>query len=459
MSRCYLLVALLAVGCIGGCFAPGATFTRVACDRIGSGGQLDAMAFTAEVETQGLAGTQLLYRVRVLDRNGKPIKSINHRYEDQSSNVAASKSLMVLESPWEFSGVRIAIPAAELEVKPDDMPAYAEFGLYVPEGECLARKIERLPLAMPQDFPEYSALAQAGGQAPPDASSESPAPDADYPQGAGETEYADNTSPYEDSSDASDMYDESVADSGEQSYEPIERTWQEPDQPGEQSQREPERDTTVSRSPWENAADKETSELTRYEETTPPPPPAQTTVRTGEQPNYEADSAERTMRAHVYRIQPGDTLESIAIAHYGDAAMWKEILKANPDLDARHLRADWPIVLPARVSSQPPAQQPREERAGLNPPVEPQPKTEEASPGPRQIPPTYTVQSGDTLTGIAKRVLGDKNRWRDILRLNRDQLTATNWLRVGMVLRMPVDEPDKHDGAGSRGGSGSASGR
>jgi nucleoid-associated protein YgaU len=48
---------------------------------------------------------------------------------------------------------------------------------------------------------------------------------------------------------------------------------------------------------------------------------------------------------------------------------------------------------------------------------------------------TYTVKRGDTLSGIAGKVLGNAGRWHDIANLNgiRDPRT----LRVGQVLRLP----------------------
>ena len=37
-------------------------------------------------------------------------------------------------------------------------------------------------------------------------------------------------------------------------------------------------------------------------------------------------------------------------------------------------------------------------------------------------PKTYTVDSGDNLSAIAKQELGDANRWREIYELNKDTL-------------------------------------
>ncbi len=53
--------------------------------------------------------------------------------------------------------------------------------------------------------------------------------------------------------------------------------------------------------------------------------------------------------------------------------------------------------------------------------------------------PTVTVKRGDTLSRIARRELGSATRWREIFKANRDMLEAPDKLRVGMVLRLPVD--------------------
>jgi nucleoid-associated protein YgaU len=50
---------------------------------------------------------------------------------------------------------------------------------------------------------------------------------------------------------------------------------------------------------------------------------------------------------------------------------------------------------------------------------------------------TYTVQAGDTLSGIAKKHLGDGNAYMKIFEANRDTLTDPDKIRPGQVLRMP----------------------
>ena len=50
---------------------------------------------------------------------------------------------------------------------------------------------------------------------------------------------------------------------------------------------------------------------------------------------------------------------------------------------------------------------------------------------------TYTVQSGDTLSGIAKRVLGNANDYMEIFNANRDQLSDPDTIKPGQVLKIP----------------------
>ncbi|HEY9765526.1 MAG TPA: LysM peptidoglycan-binding domain-containing protein, partial [Chroococcales cyanobacterium] len=51
---------------------------------------------------------------------------------------------------------------------------------------------------------------------------------------------------------------------------------------------------------------------------------------------------------------------------------------------------------------------------------------------------SYTVQKGDTLSAIAKKTLGDGNRWREIYELNKATIKDPNVIYPGMVLRLPT---------------------
>ena len=49
----------------------------------------------------------------------------------------------------------------------------------------------------------------------------------------------------------------------------------------------------------------------------------------------------------------------------------------------------------------------------------------------------YTVQSGDSLSKIAKRFYGDSNAYNKIFEANRDQLSDPNKIQPGQQLRLP----------------------
>ena len=50
---------------------------------------------------------------------------------------------------------------------------------------------------------------------------------------------------------------------------------------------------------------------------------------------------------------------------------------------------------------------------------------------------TYTVKAGDTLSKIAKDMLGDASAYMDIFNANKDQLSDPNQIKPGQVLKIP----------------------
>lgn len=56
---------------------------------------------------------------------------------------------------------------------------------------------------------------------------------------------------------------------------------------------------------------------------------------------------------------------------------------------------------------------------------------------------THTVAKGDTLSGIAKQVYGDANKWRLIFEANRGTLDDPDRIYPGQVLTIP-DAPQVH---------------
>lgn len=58
----------------------------------------------------------------------------------------------------------------------------------------------------------------------------------------------------------------------------------------------------------------------------------------------------------------------------------------------------------------------------------------------------YVVQKGDSLSRIAKNILGSSNSWRVIYEANRDKISRPNVIRPGMVLTIPGGSAPNEDG-------------
>jgi LysM repeat protein len=66
------------------------------------------------------------------------------------------------------------------------------------------------------------------------------------------------------------------------------------------------------------------------------------------------------------------------------------------------------------------------------------PETPTPSPPPApDIPRTYKVRRGDTLSSIADDVYGDSNKWREIYNANRTRLRSSDGIRIGQILVIP----------------------
>jgi nucleoid-associated protein YgaU len=56
---------------------------------------------------------------------------------------------------------------------------------------------------------------------------------------------------------------------------------------------------------------------------------------------------------------------------------------------------------------------------------------------------TYTVNTGDTLSKIAKEFYGSANRWHEIYDANRDQISNPDLIKPGQVLKIPTGAKSK----------------
>jgi len=138
----------------------------------------------------------------------------------------------------------------------------------------------------------------------------------------------------------------------------------------------------------------------------------------------------------TYAIQAGDTLIHIARDEYGDDNLWKAIKAANPGLDETRLKIGQKIKIPSKAEAQ------RLAGAAAKPmPSVTRPETPTGTTQPPTGRATYVVGRGDSLIKIARNVLKDDTRWKEIYDLNRDKLESPDELRIGMELKLPPLKP------------------
>lgn len=125
----------------------------------------------------------------------------------------------------------------------------------------------------------------------------------------------------------------------------------------------------------------------------------------------------------THRVVSGDDLWSLAETYYDDGAQWRQLVQANPTLQADPM-APLSVGQELRV---------------------PQPVR------------LVTVQAGDTLSKLARTHLGDPSRWPEIHSLNAGQVKDPDLIRVGWVLKVPRAAQDAAE-RGSAGGPGRTAG-
>lgn len=130
--------------------------------------------------------------------------------------------------------------------------------------------------------------------------------------------------------------------------------------------------------------------------------------------------------ARLYVVQSGDSMSSIALAHYGSAGKWIDIAQANPRVDPNRLSVGQELRLPDLQD-------------------DPAPATPADTPADRDniaAGTLYTVKSGDSLSRIAKQFYNSSAKWELIYQANRDTIGSDPaGIKPGMELRIPP--PDR----------------
>jgi LysM repeat protein len=143
----------------------------------------------------------------------------------------------------------------------------------------------------------------------------------------------------------------------------------------------------------------------------------------------------------TYVVKPGDTLSRIASTLLPGKGGLKAILDANKDVlpDPHRLKPSMTLKIPAAipvVADKTDKTDKTDPRGAL--------KAESTLADSKK---EYTVQGGDTLERIARKLFNDGRKWREIYEWNRDQLSDPSRLREGQVLRIKQLADKPHSGA------------
>ncbi len=134
-----------------------------------------------------------------------------------------------------------------------------------------------------------------------------------------------------------------------------------------------------------------------------------------------------TVQGEEYVIQPGDTLETIAEAKYGSRTFAGFLGRSNPSVRPTALRVGKTLILPPK-----PERKTGDAVADLTPSA-----GGEAPVAVVNSQKVYTVQPGDTLSGISTKVYNTVRHVDRIFEANRDRIADPSTLYVGTKLVMP----------------------
>ena len=138
-------------------------------------------------------------------------------------------------------------------------------------------------------------------------------------------------------------------------------------------------------------------------------------------------------------VRGGESLFAICKEYYGDTALVQALAQFNKMNDPGQVRAGRRLLIPTAESlggksRAAPSQAAPSKSSALRPTAVAS-NTKSGDQGKRAAK-TYTVKHGDSLSAIAQRMLGDREKWRDLHRINRKVIDDPDNIRAGTVLKL-----------------------
>jgi len=155
--------------------------------------------------------------------------------------------------------------------------------------------------------------------------------------------------------------------------------------------------------------------------------------------NERAAPADRNpVATDTHRVQSGDTFASLAKNYYGNERYARFLKESNPQLAASESLSPGAVVrIPATPKDAASDPSPTSPSGGkLASPATPSAGAPAAAA--KHAGKTYQVRTGDSFYSIARSVLGDSKRWKELYELNRKVVRDDpKSLRPGQVLTLP----------------------
>jgi nucleoid-associated protein YgaU len=148
------------------------------------------------------------------------------------------------------------------------------------------------------------------------------------------------------------------------------------------------------------------------------------TPRTQTNTNQQAGRMS-TADVDVYYVKSGETLSVISTRYYGAADHVDRIAKINNLGNPNQVKVGTRLILPRSFDRELASST---SAADGNPPKKTQTRRQ-----------TVKVRPGETLSDIAKRELGDGNKWRVLWKANKNVVPNPNRLSPGTVLQLPTN--------------------
>ena len=145
-----------------------------------------------------------------------------------------------------------------------------------------------------------------------------------------------------------------------------------------------------------------------------------------------------------YDVKSGDTLYQISSKYYSDGKLWEKLRDYNKDKvgSSGTIHEGLTLLIPPKdvllgKPYTPPTSIPSSNSSSTSK-IDSKPSVSGAAGGASGDYKDYTVKEGDTLVGIARKMLNSGKRYVEIIDANKGTLSDPEALTVGMKLRIPA---------------------